>query len=314
MGIIKKPDRRDYWSLDKRLNYPPVPSRRKRLRFEKTLGILILYTIPHCSRSLDGRFIVPLPKIPNVPNLGESRSQAVCRFLNLERSLHAKGKFSEFSEVVEEYFTLEHAEEVPVLDLQKPPEKVFYMPMHAVRKESSATTKIRVVFDASAKSNSGVSLNDTLMVGPTVHSTVIDVLLRFHLHRIALADISKMYRAIQLTTLDRDYHRFVWRNDPNTPLADYRMTRVTFGVSASSFAANMSVKQNAADNKSEYPLAAAAVEDSLYVDDCLTGTDTVAEAIELRAELQKLFGKAHFLLRKWNTSHIQSSSNQFLQS
>ena len=81
---------------------------------------------------------------------------------------------------------MEHAELVPVADLQKPPEEVFYLPMHAVRKEHSTTTKIRAVFDASAKSSTSVSLNDTLLVGPTVHSPLIDVLLRFRLHRVAL--------------------------------------------------------------------------------------------------------------------------------
>ena len=41
------------------------------------------------------------------------------------------------------------------------------------------------------KTVSGVSLNDTLMVGPTVHLSLVDVLIRFQLHRIALvADIS----------------------------------------------------------------------------------------------------------------------------
>ena len=143
---------------------------------------------------------------------------------------------------------MKHAEPVPVEDLQKAPKEVFYLPMHAVRKEHSTTTKIRAVFDASAKSASGTSLNDLLLVGPTVHPPLIDVLLRFRSHRIALtADVSKMYRAILLVPPDRDLHRFVWRKSPDEPLQDYRMTRVTFGVSASSFAANMSLKQNALD-------------------------------------------------------------------
>ena len=93
--------------------------------------------------------------------------------------------------------------------------------MHAVRKEHSSTTKLRVVFDASAKSASGISLNDLLLVGPTVHSPLIDVLLRFRLHRVALtADVSKMYRAIELVSSDRDLHRFVWRRTPEEPLQD----------------------------------------------------------------------------------------------
>ena len=116
---------------------------------------------------------------------------------------------------------MEHAELVPVADLQKPPEEVFYLPMHAVRKEHSTTTKIRAVFDASAKSSTGVSLNDTLLVGPTVHSPLIDVLLRFRLHRVALTtDVSKMYRAVELIPPDRDLHRFVWRMTPDELLLD----------------------------------------------------------------------------------------------
>lgn len=163
-----------------------------------------------------------------------------------------------------EYFEIKHAEQVPKPNLEKPQEGVFYLPMHVVRKASSTTTKTRAVFDASAKSSTGVSLNDMLLVGPTVHSSLIDVLLRFRLHRVALTtDISRMYRGVELVPSDRDLHRFVWRSSVTEPLRDFRMTRVTFGVS---FAANMSVKQNASDFAMTYPLASEAVNQSFYVD------------------------------------------------
>ena len=69
------------------------------------------------------------------------------------------------------------------------------MPIHAVWKESSTTTKLRVVFDASAKSTSGSSLNDQFLVGPTVHPPLIDVLIRFQCHKVVITvDVSKMYR------------------------------------------------------------------------------------------------------------------------
>lgn len=74
---------------------------------------------------------------------------------------------------MEEYFEMQHAELVPVADFQKPPDEVFYFPMHAVRKEHSTTPKIRAMFDTSAKSSTGVSLNDTVLVGLTVHSPLI---------------------------------------------------------------------------------------------------------------------------------------------
>ena len=256
-------------------------------------------------RTADGRFVVPLPRKPDSKLIGESRSQAVRRFLSLERSLNHKNKFKEFEAVMQEYFDLGHAETVPIEDMDKAPSEVFYLPMHAVYKSSSTTTEVRAVFDASAKSVSGVSLNDTLLVGPTIHPPLMDVLLRFRLHRVTLtADVSKMYRAIELTESDRDFHRFVWRSKSEDTLKDYRMTRITFGVSAFCFAANMAVKQNAIDFVHKYPAAAEVVEKSFYVDDCLTGTDDIETATMLQDQLQNLFSRGGFLLRKWNSSEL----------
>ena len=254
-------------------------------------------------RSREGRFIVPLLKDPSSQPLGESRSQAVKRFFSLEHSLNSKGRFQDFNAVMQEYLDLGHAEAVPAADLEKPPESTFYLPMHAVYKASSSTTKIRAVFDASARSSTGVSLNDTLLVGPTIHPPLVDILLRFRLHPVALtADISKMYRAVELADSDKDLHRYVWRSDPSESLKDYRMTRVTFGVSASSFAANMSVKQNAIDYSHEYPIAAGVVKSSFYVDDCLTGATDSKSALILQRQLTELFSRGGFVLRKWNSN------------
>lgn len=86
-----------------------------------------------------------------------------------------------------------HAEAIPATDLEEPTELTFYLLMHAVYKATSTTTKIRAVFDSS-KSSTGVSLNDTLLVGPTVHPNLVDVLLHFRLYPVALtADVFKMY-------------------------------------------------------------------------------------------------------------------------
>ena len=150
------------------------------------------------------------------------------------------------------------------------------------------------MFDASAKSFSAVSLNDMLCPGPTIHSSLIDVLLQFRQHRIALtADISKMYRAVELTESDRDFHRFMWRSHTGNVLKDFRMTLATFGVSASGFIANMSVKQNSIDFSHEYPLAAKVVEESLYVDVCLTGADDVETAVTMSYKVSSLMVDSH---------------------
>ena len=100
-------------------------------------------------RNESGRFVMPLPRKPYTKPLGELRSQAVRRFLSLEHSLCCKGQFADFNAVMQEYFDLKHAESVLAIDLNRSPENVFYLPMHVVHKESSTTTMIRAVFDAS---------------------------------------------------------------------------------------------------------------------------------------------------------------------
>lgn len=121
-----------------------------------TLSIEERYIVKHFednfSQTSTGRFIVPLPRKLDVKPLGESRSRAVRRFLSLERSLHKNGQFKEFEDVMSEYLNLGYAELVPLSDLQKPPEEIYYLPVHLVRKESSTTTKVRAVFDTSKSS------------------------------------------------------------------------------------------------------------------------------------------------------------------
>ena len=149
--------------------------------------------------------------------------------------------------MMKEYFENNHAELVPMCDLKKAVSEVFYLPIQVVCKESSSTTKLHVVFDASSPSSTGTSLNDMMLVGPTVHSSLWEVLLRYRLHRVAImADVSRMYRAVLLDAADKDLHRFVWRYSQSEPLRDYQMNRVTFGVASSSYAANMAINSSGA--------------------------------------------------------------------
>ena len=63
-----------------------------------------------------------------------------------------------------------------------------------------------------------------------------------------------------------------------------------------------SVLQNALDQSLKYPRVVTVVKESFYVDDDLTGANTVKEAIQLQEELQSLFSSGGFLLNKWNSS------------
>ena len=260
---------------------------------------LYLATVTYLSK--DKRYQVTLPKKPDTKPLGFSRDQAVSRFLSNERSVRRRGIYDSFQEVIQAYLDLQHAELVP-LSYQLPPLH-YYLPMHAVFKHSSTSTKIRVVFDGSATTTSGSSLNQMLMVGPTLQPTLSNLLLKFRTYPVALnADISKMYREVLLAPEDKDLHRFVWRATPDEPIKDYRMTRVTFGVSASPYLAVRTLQQTADDHGEGYPNVTHHMKTSFYVDDFLGGANTVEESIFLYNNLRRILLQGGFNLCKWRSS------------
>ena len=162
--------------------------------------------------------------------------------------------------------------------------------MHAVHKEDSTASKFRIVFDTSAIRASGTLLNEHVLIGPSVHPLLIEVLLGFRKYKVTLTtNVSRMYQAIQLPNCQKDLHRFKWREDPKQQLKHYRMTRLTFLVTTSSFAANMALRQNTLNHLETHPQAARVALESFYTDDGLIGTDTVPEAIRLRRTMQQLF-------------------------
>ena len=171
--------------------------------------------------------------------------------------------------------------------------------MYGIVKVSITWTKLKVVFDVSAKTTASLSLNDTLLTGPTLYPTLETILLRFRFYLVAVSvDISKMYIEVNLEPKDRDLHRFLWRDEPTGPLIDYRMTRVTFGVSSYPYLAIRALQQIAADFSHLYPTAIPLVFTSFYVDDLLTGADMPEQALKIHHDLKALLLKGRFDLRK----------------
>ena len=206
-----------------------------------------------------------------------------------------------YKDFIQEFIDLKHLEVVPSEDLQKSSHQAYYLPHHCVFKDDSTTTKLRVVFDASAKSQSGVSLNDILHTGATVQSDLFSILLRYRFHRFVISgDIAKMYRQIALDDSVRDFHRILWRNDKNEPLLHYRMTRVTYGVKPSAFLATRCVKE--IGQKSGGALFASSIEKDFYVDDYLSGASTKQEAKDLMLGVIAELKKYGMELRKWTSN------------
>ncbi|XP_071642979.1 uncharacterized protein [Temnothorax longispinosus] len=224
-------------------------------------------------RDSTGRYVVRLPFREVNHRLGESRTIALKRLISLERKLNANVTLkTEYTHVIEEYLKLGHMSIV-----ESPEEDGFYMPHHAVIKESSHTTKVRVVFDASAKTSNGISLNDILMTGPTIQNKLFSHLIRFRVYVVVItADIEKMdgeIKTLQLNTL-------------------------TFGNTASPFLAIRAVVQLAEDEGQAYPRAAEVLKEHMYVDNVLSGAKNVEEARATRDEIINLLAQGGFTIRQ----------------
>ncbi|XP_067214205.1 uncharacterized protein [Linepithema humile] len=244
------------------------------------------------TRNNTGRYVVRLPFSQDSKRLRESYNIALKRLHSFERKFKSDPelKFA-YSQVIQEYLHLEQM--YPVDD---PTDNGFYMPHHAVIKAASNTTKVRVVFDVSAKTSNGISLNNVLLVGPTIQNSIFAHLLRFRTYRYVLtADIST--RQILVHEDDHKYQRILWRQ--NDQIKTFQLNTLTFGVSSSPYLAIRTIHQLADDECHEYPEASRVLKTHLYVDDLLTGSNTINDTRKLRNELRTVLSRDGFNIRQW---------------
>ncbi|XP_053698923.1 uncharacterized protein LOC128745882 [Sabethes cyaneus] len=256
------------------------------------------------TRTTEGRYVVRLPRQSNFDHmLGESKAAALRRFHYLEKKLEREPELkNQYHSFMSEYLSLGHMR--PVSSEESEPNHVHYLPHHAVLKDSSTTTKLRVVFDGSAKTSTGYSINDALQTGPIVQDELLTLILRFRKYAIALvADIEKMYRQVLVHSEDTSLQRILWRFRHDEPLRAYELLTVTYGLTPSSFLATRTLEQLASDEGKNFPLGGPALRKNFYVDDYIGGAETVEDAIQTRLELDQLLTKGGFQLRKWTSNN-----------
>ncbi|XP_058811185.1 uncharacterized protein LOC131676075 [Topomyia yanbarensis] len=258
------------------------------------------------ARNPDGRYMVRLPRKPDFDDmLGESKASALRRFEYLERRLERNSDLKlEYHRFMQEYLDLGHMQLTKTTGAES--SKSFYLPHHPVIKEASSTTKVRVVFDGSAKTSTGFSLNDALCVGPVVQDELLTTMLRFRTYPIALVgDIAKMYRQVLMHPDDVPLQRIFWRFSPDQPVQAFDLLTVTYGLAPSSFLATRTLLQLADDEGQSYPLGSRALRKGFYVDDFISGEQSIEKAIRLRKEISELLGKGGFVLRKWTSNRLE---------
>ncbi|XP_076546674.1 uncharacterized protein LOC143305757 [Osmia lignaria lignaria] len=253
------------------------------------------------TRTPEGRYVVRLPFKTDPPiELGESRLGALRSLRSQENRLHQnQTTYQEYCNFLSEYESLGHMREINQAHITSN-NPTYYIPHHAVFRSTSATTRLRVVFNASRRTSNGKSLNDHLLSGPKLQKDLAAILGRWRQFQyVYTTDIAKMYRQILIDSRDRDFQRILWRNDQTDPVKEYQLLTVTYGTTSAPYLALRFLQQLNQDAGFNYPDASYVLNNQAYVDDFLFGGDSIQSLRHIRNQTIELLKRGGFSLRKW---------------
>ena len=217
---------------------------------------------------------------------------------SLRRKLTREDLWEDYKATMSEYVGKGMIEEIP--DEEVGANSCYYMPQQLViKRDELGKVKLRPVFDASAKNPWGISANDIMEAGPPLQPDIVVMILKWRRWRVALSgDVEKAFLQISLNPKDRDMFRFLllWEGG----VKHYRFARVPFGGTSSPFMLNAVIRHHL----SLFPgnPVAEELQDSIYVDNVLTGADSEEEAEKKFQEASNIFSKAGLQLKKWDSN------------
>ena len=251
------------------------------------------------------RYVVAVPWKNERPNLPSNRQVAERRLQLVEKKLMKDEHLATaYQGVIDEYLRKGYIRQVATSEPE--PESERFLPHFPVVRPDRATTKVRIVFDTSAKLNEK-SLNTEALPGPKLQSNIFNIFVRFRKELEALVgDVSQMYHQLLLKPEDRPLHRFLWQNLEihNRPQA-YEFSRFVFGGCYCPFRAQFTWQTHTENNKTKYPLAAEAVQCNCYMDDLMPSLPNIEIAKETRRQLTELSAQAGFHIRKWMSNQAE---------
>jgi hypothetical protein len=295
---------------------------------------LFLEKVNSSVRFKHGHYEIDLPLRDNTP-MPNNKPQAIQRLRYLVKKFRF---FTDYKKCIDDLLVNSYAERVTELQIERNDGKVWYLPHHGVY-HPKKPDKLRVVFDCAARF-AGTSLNDRLLQGPNLTSSLVGVLLRFRLEYVAIirlvpyvrawrgfesgrklcsftletlcylpiaitADIQSMFHQVRVPDYCRDLLRFLWWPDGNfneNPV-EYRMAVHLFGAASSPSCANYALRKTAIDNRQKYDKDVThSVEHNYYVDDYMKSVESDIKASNLAKEMTSLCSEGGFKLNRWNSN------------
>ncbi len=254
------------------------------------------------SQSEEGWYETGLLWKPEMDHLPSNERGSQARLAKLVKRLEKK------PDLLKQYHEITKDQEQQGIIEKAPKEsdqRKFYIPHKPIVKESAETTKVRIVYDASAReTDDSPSLNDCLETGPALQNLLWDILVRSRFKPVALsADLKQAFLQIRIKESDRDVLRFHWIDEENpSEVKVYRFTRALFGLNQSPFPLGGTLDQHLTSVEDEFPDEVIEIKESLYVDDVLSGGSTVDEVHSLKESAIEIFDRAHFQLHKWHSN------------
>ena len=260
-------------------------------------------------RSPEGWYETGLPWRGNHPELPTNKQGSIRRLSSLTRKLQRINLTNEYDAIIREQLQNNVVEVAP----EEIMGKEFYIPHKAVIRETAETTKMRIVYDASARATpESPSLNECLYPGPPLQNKLWDILVRQRAYPIAVtADIQKAFLQIRIRECERDALRFHWRKSEHGKLELLRFTRALFGLAPSPFLLGGVIEAHLDAWEEREPEIVAELRRSLYVDDLLTGGQTTSHAQQRKEKAVQIFSDATFQLHKWhsNVKQLEQDTN-----
>lgn len=252
----------------------------------------------HTRRLESGRFSVRLPLIDSPDCLGNSYNLAKKRLLNIEkRFIKNQALKNEYALFLREYAELGHAS-ISAISI---PNEAYFLCHHPVFKQNSESTKLRVVFDGSAPSSSGYSVNDLQMVGPNVQDSLFSILIRARQYKYLLTgDVEKMYRQIEVDVKDRNLQLILWREDESLPIQTWQLNTLTYGTASASYLSTRCLWQIGEECGDQ--LTKMIIQKDFYVDDLITGSDYPEQLDYIKRSVSQALNSGCFNLRKFKTN------------
>ena len=260
-------------------------------------------------RDKEGWYETGLPWRGDHPVLPNNKEGSLRRLGSLNKRLERQNLTSEYEEIIEDQKkagVVERADEPCVGGRE------FYIPHKPVVQATAESTKLRVVYDASARAFDGApSLNDSLHAGPPLQNKLWSVLVRGRFNPVAInGDLQKAFLQVRVRETDRDAMRFHWRREEHSPLETLRFTRAVFGLASSPFLLGGVIEVHLNSWEEKEPELVAKIRKELYVDDLISGSTTVHKTRELKDKASAIFKDACFHLHKWHSNVPELESAQ----